>query len=170
MAHDLDVTDVRPRERDRAVAAGSRLGAAGPILAGALLLAGCATGAATGTAPPDPAPASSAPKTAPATHRLGDTVDADHSFIEATVFAYQQPVAAGAPAPNPGDYTWAAADVRTCASNSSIFTASASSLSWMLVYADDTEVEAARVTHPQFPRPRYPMAQRTLKPGECVRG
>jgi hypothetical protein len=141
-------------------------------LAGALLLAGCSptAGAGTGATLPAPAPASTAPSTGPSPHPLGQKVDTDHSFVEATVYSYRQPVGQGAPAPNPGDYAWAAADVQTCAAASSIFSASANSLNWMVVYADDTEVDSARVTYPQFPRPLYPMGQHRLKPGECVRG
>jgi hypothetical protein len=141
-------------------------------LAGALLLAGCSTTAGTGTGAvaPTPAPASGVPSVGPSPHMLGQKVDTDHSFVEATVYSYEQPVAAGAPAPNPGDYTWAAADVQACAAASNIFNASANTLNWQVVYADQTEVDATRVTYPQFPRPLFPMGQRRLKPGECVRG
>jgi hypothetical protein len=133
-----------------------------------VLLAGCSTTAGTGATAPAGLPTTGAASVGPSPHALGQTVDAAHSFVEATVYSFQQPVASGAPAPNPGDYTWAAVDVQTCASTSVIFNASVSSLQWMLVYDDDTEVESARVTYPQFPQPRYP--NRTLKPGECVRG
>jgi hypothetical protein len=121
-------------------------------------------------AAPAPAPPSAAPSTGPSPHPLGQKADADHSFIEATVYSYRQPVGAGAPAPNPGDYTWGAADVQMCAATSNIFSASTSSFNWQVVYADDTEVDAARVTYKQFPRPVFPIGQRRLKPGTCIRG
>jgi hypothetical protein len=145
-------------------------------LVGALVLAGCASagcvsaGSADAAPASHPAPAPSIPSIQPVTHALGTTVDADHSFIEVTVYAYQQPVGKGAPAPNSGGYTWAAADVQTCGSNSSIFSASVSGLSWALIYSDNTEVDPARVSYPQFPKPLYPTTQYRLKPGECLRG
>ncbi|HKS98102.1 MAG TPA: hypothetical protein VJT31_01110 [Rugosimonospora sp.] len=143
---------------------------AGWIVAVVLLLAACSRTAGTQASAADPVPATAISSDPPSGHPLGQAVDADHSFMQVTVYEYRQPVAQGAPAPNPGDYTWGAADVQTCASAALIFDASVSSVRWMLVYADQTEVQSARVTHAQFPKPRYPVTQRTLKPGECVRG
>lgn len=157
MAHDFPVGAVR---------VAWSLAAVGMLM----LLAGCGAHANTAAPAPAPAPTSAASSAASSAHALGQTVDADHSFVEATVYSYQQPAASGAPAPNPGDYTWAAVDVQTCASTSSIFSASVSTLSWFLVYSDQTEVGAARVEYPQFPQPAYPVDQQKLQPGQCVRG
>src|SRR5512142_690789 len=117
MAHDSQVGAVRAWR--------SLAGVLPPLLL--LLVAGCATRAHTGSPVPAPAPTSAAPSPAASGHRMGQTVDADHSFVEVTVYKYEQPTASGAPAPNPGDYAWGAADVQTCASASAIFSASISS-------------------------------------------
>jgi hypothetical protein len=153
-----------------------RPGALGAVpavaLVSALALTGCGPSGGTsggGNLPVASAP-SEAPDPGPSAHPLGQTVDADHSFIEATVYSYQQPVAKDAPRPNPGAYEWAAVDVRSCASKTSIFAASVSSLRWEVVYSDDTALEPTRVSYPQFPQPLYPSTQYSLKPGECVRG
>src|SRR5262245_13654206 len=75
-------------------------------LAGALaVLAGgattaCATLDRSGApVPPQPTPATSMPSVGPSAHALGQTVDADHAFVEVTVYSYEQPVAQGASAP-----------------------------------------------------------------------
>jgi hypothetical protein len=174
MEHYSGVRRVRPPGRHPRPGAhgGSALASAvaSAVAALALVLAAGCSAAGNGAAPLSPLPATSGPGTGRAPNAIGQSADADHSFIAATVFAYRQPVASGAPAPNPGDYAWAAVDVQTCASASVIFNAAVTGLQWLLVYGDGTEVEPARTAYPQFPRPRYPIAQRTLRAGECVRG
>ncbi|MBO0868350.1 MAG: hypothetical protein J2P15_07260 [Micromonosporaceae bacterium] len=137
-------------------------------LAAVVGLAGCATSAAPASRPTPP-PAASTPSAGVA-HGLAETVDADHSFVQATVFAYDQPVAAAAVKPSQGDYTWGAADVQTCASRTLVFDVSVSSLPWQVVYPDGKVYPSTRIAQPQFPQPIYSSTIRTLSPGQCVRG
>jgi hypothetical protein len=133
--------------------------------------AGCATPTpAAQSKPSSPSTRPVATATAGTAHGLGETVDADHSFVQATVYSYDQPVATSAARPSTPQYTWGAADVQTCASRTLVFDVSVSSLPWQVVYPDGKVFASNRVAQPQFPQPIYSSTTRTLSPGQCVRG
>jgi hypothetical protein len=135
----------------------------------AVLAAGCGC-SATPKQAPAPFPSTVAtPSTALPAHRLGETVQTGTGFLEVTVYAYQQPVAAGAPTDRPG-LAWGAADVQACSLAGSIFEVSVSAGPWSLLYADGTAISASYAGHPQFPQPAYPTTVRRLQPGQCLRG
>jgi len=125
-------------------------------VAAAALAAGCGTPPA-GTVPV--AAASPSPSPAHPAHQFGEASEADTGFVAGTVFAYQQPVGAGAPGPGPDRYWWAAVDVQVCAAASSVFDVTVSPAPWSLVYPDTGEVTPAGVRYPQFPQPGYPRAR-----------
>jgi Domain of unknown function (DUF4352) len=139
-------------------------------------LAGCADA----TTPPRPSQSAPASQPNPRSiasvsaarpgHGLGETVDANHSVVQVTVFSYSQPVAARAAQPSTAQYAWGAADVQTCASRTLVFDVSVSSLPWQVVYPDGKVYTSTRIAQPQFPQPIYSSTIRTLTPGQCVRG
>ncbi len=164
----------RPDREYPIIMAAGMIGGVGSALLRALataavLAAGCGCSADPQRAPtPLPSTVATPSRALPA-HRLGEKVQAGTGFLEVTVYAYQQPVAAGAPADQPG-LGWGAADVQACSSASSIFEVSVSAGPWSLVYIDGTSISPSKAGHPQFPQPAYPATPRRLQPGECLRG
>jgi hypothetical protein len=146
-----------------------RIAVAAAVLVGLAGLAGCSTPRVASATGPPVASTSVVPSPGLSGHPLGETVDADHSFVQATVFAYRQPVAPDAPRPGRTGFTWGAVDAQTCASPTSVFGATVTSLPWLLVYADGTTIAPIRVSYRQFPQPVYPSMQRGLQPGQCLR-
>ena len=45
-----------------------------------------------------------------------------------------------------------------------------SQMPWAVVYADGRTYEPSNLTYNQFPSPAYPLSDRTVLPGRCVRG
>jgi hypothetical protein len=127
--------------------------------------------AAEGSASPTPSPSAPAPTTiaAPDSHPLGEKVSVADGLARATVLAYRQPVAKGAPRPDDqSGYVWGAAQIQVCAGGQTPIGVSATP--WRLVYADGAMVEPSYVTYVQFPRPEYPAVEVVLKAGRCAKG
>lgn len=150
-----------------------------------LLLAGCSTGSTAGRAAASSpavrtlslsssaqAPTSAA--AAPELPKLGATQAFNDNGTNSrlTVFAYRQPTAATATRPQAPNTEWASADVQVCldALSADFDYAYVNRTPWSLVYADGTVANPSPVTYQQFDAPVYPVADRTLKPGRCVRG
>jgi hypothetical protein len=130
-----------------------------------LAAAGCAT--APTESGPGPVPTRavrvSPSRTGPA---LGQSALANNGQVEATVYAYRQPVAG--PASSGG--VWAAADVQVCVDRGAIFDVTISQGPWLLVTPDGSTVNPSLTGDAQFPQPGYPNDHRRLAPGACVRG
>ena len=141
-----------------------RFAGAALALVGALA-AGCATSAQglppAGAGSPPPA-ASVPPSPSPPAVPLGHPAQADNGQVQATVFGYRAPLAAGS--------TWAGADVQVCVDKATIFDVSVSRAPWQLVTADGRTVDASLTGDGRFPQPAYPTDHRRLHPGDCVRG
>jgi hypothetical protein len=80
--------------------------------------------------------------------------------------AYKQPVATKAPKPEQEGFEWGAADVEVCSKIAGYL----NNLSWTLVYADHTRIEASSVGYQQFPLPEYPTGDTDITAGQCIRG
>jgi hypothetical protein len=108
-----------------------------------------------------------APRTAQPAHRLGDRVPLADGLVDTTVLAYKQPVAVNAPNPGAPNTEWGAADVRVCAR---IETITVSESSWAITYADGGVIEPSNRKYVYFPEPEYPIVDRPVEAGRCVRG
>lgn len=158
-----------------------RISAALATVAALFVLVGCGK-PSTSAAEPTPNATTGAPTTAAATtpaaptadpdapHQMGARVTIDARFVNATVFAYKQPVATGAPRPDgqPG-FTWGAADIRVCATKDAP-DMTVSNSTWRLTYTDDTLIEASSTGYGSFPKPEYPWGDNSLTAGRCLRG
>ena len=133
--------------------------AAGPTVARTPTLVSTPTSTPPTTTPP-PTPAG------PVLHKLGTTVATPDGHVDVTVYAFRQPVAAGAPRPDQRGYTWAGIDVKVCSHIEAIV----NMLPWSLVYADDTRAESSSVGYRQFPLPSYAWGDTPLHVGRCLRG
>lgn len=166
----------------------ARLTLPAALLAIALAVAGCGADDAPLSAPSPTTPAA-APTSAPpaattpaaaaspttdpnAPHRLGSQVTLSaRADISATVYAYRQPVAKGAPQPEEqAGYVWGAADVKVCLGKAAAESVSVSHGPWVLSYADDTTIAPSSTGYRQFPEPEYPWGDKVLAPGRCIRG
>ncbi|MEU7972144.1 hypothetical protein AB0B48_08880 [Micromonospora sp. NPDC049089] len=165
----------------------TRLTAATLTLAVAVTTAGC-SGDAEPAAAPSATPTSASPTPAPTTAsptpaaspsadpdvplKLGKSRQSPDGAVVSTVYAYKQPVAKTAPRPDEQKgYEWGAVDVKVCVNKH--YTAddiTVSNSPWVLVYADDTQIEASSTGYDSFPEPEYPWGDKALAPGRCVRG
>lgn len=149
-----------------------------------LALAGCSSGRPTVTAAPSPtvasaeaaSPPSPSPSASPsaASPKLGTAQPYRRNGTNArlTVYAYRQPTALSATKPAAPDTEWASADVQVCldAIGPDFDYIYVNQSPWSLVYADGTVATPSSVTYQQFDSPEYPIADRTVKVGRCVRG
>ncbi|WP_162189874.1 hypothetical protein [Dactylosporangium aurantiacum] len=152
-----------------------------------LALAGCSTGraaapAASAAAAAAPSATASSPASSPspsgqadaAVFKLGTVqpFNRDGTKARRNVLAYRQPTAASAPRPGSPGTEWASADVLVCLDaigpdDDYIYV---NRSPWSLVYADGTVAAPSSVTYQQFDAPEYPITDRTLKVGRCIRG
>ncbi|MDQ7910267.1 hypothetical protein RB614_37815 [Phytohabitans sp. ZYX-F-186] len=115
------------------------------------------------------APTAAATSAAPDSYKLGEKVLTTDGYVRATVLAYKQPVATGAPRPEEqAGFEWGAAQIQVCAASAT--PVGVSSGPWKLVYADGDQLEPSSVTYVHFPQPEYPFSETTLKQGRCVKG
>ena len=141
-----------------------RLAGAALALVGALA-AGCATstqGVPPAAAPSTPPVPTIPPSPPPSGVPLGHPALADNGQVQATVFGYRTPLAAGT--------TWGGADVQVCVDKATIFDVSISRAPWQLVTSAGQTVNASLTGDGRFPQPAYPTDHRRLHPGDCVRG
>lgn len=129
------------------------------------------TPAATSAAPtPSVSPSPTVDPDAPLA--MGKSRQSPDGAVVSTVYAYKQPVAKTAPRPDEQKgYEWGAVDVKVCVNKH--YTAddiSVSNSPWVLVYADNTQIEASSTGYDSFPEPKYPWGDKALAPGRCVRG
>lgn len=124
-----------------------------------------AAAAATTAAPPAAATTTAAAPQAPAVLKMGTKADGPKQT--AIAYSYKQPVAANAPRPDQEGWEWGAADVEVCATKGSGYL---NDLSWVLVYADHTRIEASGSIYQQFPQPEYPVGDTDIVAGQCIRG
>lgn len=124
-----------------------------------------ATASTTNAAPPaTTAAAATTAAQPPAMLKFGTKAERPNG--SAVAYAYKQPVAKGAPKPEQEGFEWGAADVEICSKVEGYF----NNLSWVLIYADHTRIEASSVGYQQFPLPEYPAGDTDIAPGQCVRG
>lgn len=161
------------------------------LLVALLLLAGCSNGktaapAVTVPTPVTPSSATGSPATSPSTlpppsapasppvPKLGTAqlLKKNGTNARLTVFAYRQPTAANATRPQSPGTEWASADVQVCldAIGADFDSITVNRKPWSLIYADGTVATPSSITYQQFDTPEYPVAERTLKVGRCVRG
>ncbi|MEU8329808.1 hypothetical protein [Micromonospora sp. NPDC048839] len=126
--------------------------------------------AASPSASPSVSPSPTVDPNAPLT--LGKSRESPDGAVVSTVYAYKQPVAKTAPRPDEQKgFEWGAVDVKVCVKKD--YTANKIAVShspWVLVYADDTQIEPSNTGYGQFPQPEYPWGEKVLAPGRCVRG
>jgi hypothetical protein len=91
------------------------------------------------------------------------------STVNATVFAYRQPLPSGFP-PRRSGYVYRGLDVRVWIVSARTPTGMSWD-PWRLAYADDTSIEPVNVrSDAWFNVPLYPGTMRRVRPGRCVRG
>jgi hypothetical protein len=112
-------------------------------------------------------PTSAAASPTPAAHRLGQKVVNQDGTAQATVLAYKQPVATGAPAPEAAGMVWGAAHIQVCARDQRI---GVSRWPWKLAYADGGLIEPSNTGYDGFPVPEYPWDEHPLDPSRCAKG
>lgn len=150
-----------------------------------LVLAGCDSGKPTAQAaspaqaassvPPSPVasqPATAAPSTTSGPVKLGTPRNVVANIGEATVtaFAYRQPTAKSAPKPDNPDMEWASVDAQVCVTKATGGTPYVNNSPWLLIYPDGTNAEPSSDGYNQFDMPGYPMGDRDVPAGRCVRG
>jgi len=126
--------------------------------------AAAGTAATTGAAQATSAVPATTAAQAPGPLKLGTKAEGPNGT--AIVYAYKQPVAGKAPKPDQDGFEWGAADVEICSKIAGFL----NNLSWTLVYADHTRIEASNVGYQQFPLPAYPAGDTDITAGQCVRG
>lgn len=87
-----------------------------------------------------------------------------------TAFAYRQPTAKSAPKPANPNQEWASVDAQVCIKTVVGDAPTVSNTSWLLIYADGTSAEPSPLGLTQFDSPGYPMGERSVPAGRCVRG
>ncbi|MEV4510757.1 hypothetical protein AB0K00_17515 [Dactylosporangium sp. NPDC049525] len=159
------------------------------LLAVPLLLAACGStetpnAATTIAAATSPASSTVAATTSPAAPSPSSTIAAgpklgtaqpfssDGSSARLTAFSVRQPTALKAPKPQAAGMEWASADVQVCADvlGPNYDYLYVTNDPWSLVYADGTTATPSSVTYQQFDAPEYPITDRTIKVGRCIRG
>lgn len=147
---------------------------ASPETSAAPAASATASSSASGSPTPSAAPtsASAAPAATKGPLKFGtlQTVIAGTTEATVTAFAYRQPTAKSAPKPDTPNSEWASVDVQVCVKAASGETPYVNNTSWLLIYADGTNAEASNTGYNQFDAPGYPMGDRDLPAGRCVRG
>jgi hypothetical protein len=118
-----------------------------------------------------PPPASAAAAAAgPLKFGTSKSVVAGSDQATVTVYAYRQPTAKSAPKPASPGSEWASADVQVCMAAATGETPIVNDMPWRLIFADATAAEPSNVGYNQFDAPGFPMSDRAVPSGRCVRG
>ncbi|MFB9187349.1 hypothetical protein ACFFX1_55275 [Dactylosporangium sucinum] len=117
-----------------------------------------------------PAGAAATVSAVPLKFGTSKTVVAGSDQVKVTVFAYRQPTAKSAPKPPSPGTEWASIDAQVCPTAATGETPIVNDTPWLLVYADGTMAEPSNTGYGQFDEPGFPMADRAVPSGRCVRG
>jgi hypothetical protein len=126
----------------------------------------------TATAAAQPKPATS---TAPAPKPGAGQEVVQSAGLKVTAFAWRTPVAKKEAKPSefdfPDNYVWAALDVQVCLPANAPDDWTVGSWAWTVRYADNTTAEPADITGMTgWPKPQYPLIDRKIPGGSCIRG